>query len=657
MNVRGCLRTAVLALAILASFQIVGCGSDEGTQRLAPEELDLPPCAGKCDSAGPLSVSSTWVPRGGYVRATVDGDFGVTVRPVEGTSVRDAGSHFLVQFEREGFYTVSAVEGSSLVSSLAVRVSDQAPALELSSPTPGSFVQAPVGSEYEIRGNVVDPLGKPLKAKLRGKLVTVGPEGDFVGAATTDFGLNFVAVEVTDVAHNKFSYVRSFLAAPRLERTRSDCAVSLKQDSLDLLLSHVSKGLPQLIQIPTISEPVASKLGNEVYIDSVVLPGQGGNSGTMDLELLVEGSKLASVLQSSGNLIVKGRVDWVGPGTSDFTATMSNPRVAVKLLLGEKITAEDGEVSDSGLAIEIDWFPDWLAETLSSTIRERLADSVEDLLPTKLSEALEAVEGEWATTIPSLNGGTIPVTFDYDLTSVKTMDENLVVSLSSGVEGPNASPEQGAPVRDLPLADSDPTAGVSVQIPYDLLNRFSYELWNAGGFETTVSEADLQAVLDKLPAVRQYDPIVDVLAEFRLPPVISRDGGGVQLSFGQLEVELFVGSSLFQLVVEANLAGRVTLAVEVESGVLKFVPALTEVHVDIGQKAFSGLNVESVEALLREMAPALLSSVARKLEAFHLPSFDMTNVGLPGTVLELDNARLVADESTMTLAGDLVGKP
>ena len=84
------------------------CGDDDG--KPSADEAPFLPCEGKCDSAGPLSVSSTWVPEGGFVRATLAGDYELRVDPPAGAVLDAAGNgRHIVRFESAGLISASSV--------------------------------------------------------------------------------------------------------------------------------------------------------------------------------------------------------------------------------------------------------------------------------------------------------------------------------------------------------------------------------------------------------------------------------------------------------------------------------------------------------------------------------------------------------------------
>lgn len=99
------------------------------------------------------------------------------------------------------------------------------------------------------------------------------------------------------------------------------------------------------------------------------------------------------------------------------------------------------------------------------------------------------------------------------------------------------------------------------------------------------------------------------------------------------------------------------LALSIKNQELVIVPTLEDITVDIGRRAFSGLNTETVEELLVEMAPTLMTEVTRRIKSFPMPRFDLSTLGLPSMYLGLTNATLTAGDRSFALSGELGLQP
>lgn len=137
-------------------------------------------------------------------------------------------------------------------------------------------------------------------------------------------------------------------------------------------------------------------------------------------------------------------------------------------------------------------------------------------------------------------------------------------------------------------------------------------------------------------------------------PVVSADpSSGLELSFGEMQTQVFFTSDLVQATIQANLAARVTLEATVEGRRLRLRPSLSEFHIDVGRETFSGLNPEAVEKLLKEMLPGLVDSLASKIQTFPIPEISLAQLGEPDARLGLENASVTATQQDVRLSGDL----
>jgi hypothetical protein len=626
----------------------------------APSD-DLPflPCEGKCDGDSNLAISSRWVPRDGFVRATVAQGASLEVSPADGVTIQSAGSrNRVVQFAREGFYTLKAVADGRSLKELLIRVSDESPEAVVLTPTPGSF--APLATSFTVTGRVHDPLGAPKRASVGGIPVTLGSDGGFTATTPARFGVNVLVVKVVDRADNVFTSNFALLAAERYTRDAQRSAVRLDQAALAALAAQLGPLLPLVVRIPTSSAVVASKLGNDLYIDRIRLPGQDGNPGSMSVTLESRDGSAYLRVVSTGDLRVDGRLDWLIGGVSNYVARLSRPRFEMTASFtmtaaGPEVQVLSLDIGDSGVDVEMTSMPDWFINLFSESIKNRLMDSARAKLPVLLRDSLKSLQGRKDVTVTALDR-TLDLGLSYRLADVTPTAQRLAVGLVLDVDaGGTETATPGSPVLGAPPAVPVLGAGsFAAEVGYDQLNRHLYELWRGGVLAVAFNEGDLSAALARVPSVERLHPTLDVLADLGLPPVAEPDGaGGVRLSAGDLHVQLFLGTDLFQVTVEANVALRVGLVIAIENQELVVRPTLEEIKVDIGRKAFSGLNTETVEDLLVEMAPALAEQLAGRLRTFPVPRFDLATLGLPSMFLGLDQATLTAGDRSFALSGEL----
>lgn len=159
-----CKPVATEQCVALAALALVACASSA--------ESVFPECDGKCDSDGPLTVSSRWVPRTGFVRAKITGDHELHVEPSEGITIEPAAHGSIVRFAYEGFYAIEARAAGRVAGSLHVRVSDDGPEIVVS-PVAGALATR-AGTTVHVTGYARDPLGGALTLEIAGARVRLG---------------------------------------------------------------------------------------------------------------------------------------------------------------------------------------------------------------------------------------------------------------------------------------------------------------------------------------------------------------------------------------------------------------------------------------------------------------------------------------------------
>jgi hypothetical protein len=202
---------------------------------------------------------------------------------------------------------------------------------------------------------------------------------------------------------------------------------------------------------------------------------------------------------------------------------------------------------------------------------------------------------------------------------------------------------------------------MGVGVGYDLLDQFLYEVWKAGALRIKLDEHDLAPVLAQIPFLNGLDPVLDVSAELALPPVVEAGPGGTLLfSFGEMRMTLRLDVGIFQIALTTDLGARTQVAIAIDGGAVRVTPTVSELHLDLGRRTFSGLNPEAVEQLVRAIAPELVGRIAASLEAFRLPEFDLATAGLPGVRLGIDSGRMSAGPDGVAFTGSvslLTGTP
>jgi hypothetical protein len=449
------------------------------------------------------------------------------------------------------------------------------------------------------------------------------------------------------------------MAAASYSRAAQRAVARLDNAGLALLGQKLGPALPGLIKVPLTTTPVATKWGNDVYVDEILVPGQPGNPGSIAVALESRAGTLWGSVTMTGEVRVRGRLDWAIGGDSGYVAHLQSPRAELTMRFqstaaGVEILVDNITITDGGLNIEMENIPDWFVNLFSGMIRNKLADAIKTKVPPMLRDALKSFAGQYTSNLNVL-GKTVPIKLGYSLAEVTPAASRLAVALAATADGGGAAAASpGAPIySDVVFGPSAMAGTLGVDVGYNLLNQYLHELWAGGAFKTALSPDALAAAVAKVPTVARLEPTIDVLADLGLPPVVEPDNGGGVFSLGGLAVELYVGTDLFQFTVTADLGARFRLNPAVEDGRIVVRPELLEVQVDIGRRAFSGLNTEAVEDLLRELAPSLATELASRLKAFNIPALDLTAVGLPGVRLGLDDANVAAQAQTLAIGGQL----
>jgi hypothetical protein len=633
---------------VLLALALAACGGGQAT-----DEDDAFRCATeKCDQLGPLSVSRRWVPADGFLRVSLAADHTLAVAPQTGVKIEGGDGRFTLTFSQKGYYSIQAQKGGQQVAELKVRVADDSPVFTVDSPAPGAFV--PQAGRVALAGKVVDPLGAPVRVKVGDTELPVGSDGAFRGQLQPIFGVNYVEILALDAAGNVFRYSHSFVAAPRFGRAESLVNVGVSEELLDLLAAKLSPLLPSIIQLPARPDPIADPLAHRIFFDGATLPGQDDNPGSIAISLDSHAGSVHATTRATGDLIARAHVDnWVLSDTHitatardlSFDATVAFPR-------GADPRVTDLAIDFSSFDLQSGSIVGWLAGLFVEATKGILGDVIKGHVGPILGDVLGAVQGDYRLdlVLGCLELHT-PFTLGYRLDEIDPAEGRLGVRLgaqarSDGAQGP------GAPARDEQPQAAPASGPMAVGVGYNLLNQFLYEVWKAGALEIKLDERDLADALPRIPGLAGLDVVLNVKAELGMPPVVEPGANGqILFSFGELRLDIMLDVGVFQVSIAANVGARTDVALAIEDGAVRVTPTVRELHLDLGRRAFSGLNPEAVEALVRAMAPELVTRIAGSLEAFRLPQFDLDGAGLPGVRLGIDSGKVTAGAQGATFAG------
>lgn len=418
-------------LAILATLAI-GCAADT----TGDDFLD---CEGQCDGAGALRVSSTWVPVDGFVRAVAGGG-DIAVSPETGVELKGSPVRRIITFAEPGFYTLSS--GPDQV---RIRVSDDGPDIELTSPAPGELVEHPPGQPITVTGRASDPLGQPLQLSIADQRVEVAADGSFSARIPSRFGVNIVELAATDAAGNAFRAPRSFMAATSYSGAAQNAVVSLDNTALAFLASVITPTLPEHVQVPAMDGPIGSDLGHDLFFDGATLPGQDGNPGQMELHLRAVGDQLEVKYLVTGTAIAHGHID--GLLESVATVGIVDPQVTIMLEfeggLASRVT--DIEVTDGGVELNLTGILGIVEDLFIARVRSEVELRLEKLAPTLVAAVLTGLDGELMVDTEAFNVDT-PLTVRYRLAGLFVEGSQMNVNLAAKVSGSPLG-DVAAPVR------------------------------------------------------------------------------------------------------------------------------------------------------------------------------------------------------------------
>ncbi len=630
-----------------------------------PTPVDDEPfvCEGACDAFGPMTLSTTWTSRGGFIRVQLEAGHRLEVSPMAGvTATNVGGTRWIVDFADEGFYDLSALLGARTVVTQAVRVSDSGPSVQLEWPAAGSAIIASDGETAEVSGSIIDPLGTPAMLTHEGRELYLTSNAYFRFDEQLRFGVNVLDLVVVDRAGNSFRFSPSFIAAESfgVEATRN--VISLDDAALATFADVVSERLPELIVIPA-AGLVDDGFTTDVYFDGATLPGQGSNSGAMEIRLDHQRrNRLHVTFTAHGTTLGDIRVDTFLSPMGEGQVQIENIQVEMDVTFdngGESIDPiiSNITVEDDGMNIDVDWFPDWVANLAHGTVRDGVRDGVEEQVPELLAQALTGVGG--AVTI----GGSDSVresTLYYRLADLSSDDSNLSIGVDSWIEGAGASTRDfpGAPRQGDVIGDGSSIDSMTVALSHDLLNQWFFAQWSAGYLSWRWTEEDLAEALARVEGLEQLDPWIDVVITSSMPPVVEQGPSGeLLLSAGGLNVMVRLSSDLFHVSADAEMAFRANLGLRAEGDTLSFDPALQELNINVELAGLAGINTEVAEELIRAAAPEIVERFADRLEDLEVPSFDLQYAGLPGVDLHLDAQETDITRSAVVLGGTVALLP
>jgi len=191
------------------------------------------------------------------------------------------------------------------------------------------------------------------------------------------------------------------------------------------------------------------------------------------------------------------------------------------------------------------------------------------------------------------------------------------------------------------LIDEAPRGKTSLGLELDLINQFSFALWEnqalkVAADESVIPDELMRGDLAFLPSINLW---LDVSGEAKLPPVLDTNASGFRVGVGEFVVDLRGGTDLGQLSAKAVLAIQADIDVSVRGSRLVLTPRFDkeDIHIDLQIQSFAGLKAEAVERMVEGMAPEFVSRLLQRIESFPIPSMDLKRSGFD-RVLGLNEA-------------------
>jgi hypothetical protein len=565
-------------------------------------------------------------------------------------------AHF--RYFDDGDYTLTAtVVGPTdmdvpLTASASIVVNGRGPVIDCDD---GVMANVAPGSPYTFHGRVADVSGVQ-QVTVEGTPVPVSPDGTFEADLTAAFGMNFVDVVATDSLGEENSRTCSLLLANRFqgENALLGDAITLRlaQAAIDDgnrsggvgsvgdLLHTVlnSQGLEDAIDTAMKANPT---LYNKCVQDSPfgciyhakITYKDIDVSGPHDVGITLQsgGAKLSATLR---NVAIKIDGDLTGPDISgwirvekitvagSFTMDLYNGKPRMRLSGAPTVTVNSNDVS-----IDIDGVPGWLDGIISSiakgAITNAVKDAVKGFVQNNFNSIIDGLIGGLDIStlgatfdVPTLSGGTIPLTLGLGFSSVNVNSSRAIFGIGTSFNGPDAHarPTLGVP---LPPPASDPnqsaTTSTKVAVYVGLFNEVLHTLWRGGFLEGDVASG----LGGGLPAG------VSAILSSSLPPVAHlRADGKAELGLGGLRIVLTY-PGLFDEPLVADIGAIATMDVALGGDSLSFG------GIELEQFFFSAPGVSldagtrtTLEGLLRALVQDIAGTALNDaLPALPIPTF------------------------------------
>ncbi len=309
-----------------------------------------------------------------------------------------------------------------------------------------------------------------------------------------------------------------------------------------------------------------------------------------------------------------------------------------------------------GFTGAIDAIVNGATSLLSGLIDGILQSVLPDVLDNELAPLIEgALDDLMIETEIDLMG--VPITLLALPQDIEIDDDGMLIALESEV---NAPPGPSAPTTLGALYDADsiwPTYSLAEDIHLSMedgfVNQLLHSAWQGGVLDTTMDAASLGLDLDQVSSVLPLSQL-DLAMQPLLPPIVGpKPGGGMQLSIGDLLINVNgdpggVSGLMMQIAVTVVADADFTLDSE---GTIVFDftdPVLYMDFVTANPWTVNGETVENVmEAVIDILIPTLIDTLGG-LGGFEMP--ELGGFAINGSSFE----REPAPAAYLTMSGEIV---
>ncbi len=434
------------------ALSLAACAPDDGGGD------DFLACQGKCDNAGPLTLSTRWVPVGGSIRAQTGGS-DLSVSPSAGVELRErSGGRWIATFTVPGYYTVQSAGGS-----ITIRVADEGLAIELLSPEPGEFVTASESESILVRGRIIDSLGGEIgDAQVAGQSVSLSASGEFEVSLPAAFGINTIEIDASDRAGNQFDVARSFMAAASFSKKPSKTFVQLDNEALAFISEAVEPKLALLLtqvlaELSASTDSIGGADEREVFLDDIQFPGIQGAPGSLNFEIeTAEQGVLTAVLRTQGDTIAALNT---GDGLFDFRVNVTARDLFAKITIDFSDYQSVGPIvtdlrlgfapGQESFDIDVVNLPEFIENFFvdDGETRNLIANGMKDVVAPSVSALFASFAGTIGLAFDIL-GERQEVSLNYSIVNIRTLGQALQIDLAATLPTVAASDGPGAPTRN-----------------------------------------------------------------------------------------------------------------------------------------------------------------------------------------------------------------